>query len=95
MQTAGTSSSVIMPQEQSNDEAMYHEPWPDAVGWFKKQCGGDNCSVQKYLPVMRWLPKYKRTFIPTDLIAGFTVFLTVIPQSLAYGALAGLQPQVL
>jgi len=40
------------------------------------------------------MPKYNADDAVGDLVAGITVGLTVIPQSLAYGNLAGLPPQV-
>ncbi|XP_037093581.1 sodium-independent sulfate anion transporter-like isoform X3 [Pollicipes pollicipes] len=42
------------------------------------------------LPVLRWAPKYTRDDLLGDAIAGLTVGLTVIPQGIAYGILAGL-----
>ena len=42
-----------------------------------------------------WLPKYKLSSLWMDLLAGFTVALTAIPQSIAYGAVAGLPVEVL
>ena len=45
------------------------------------------------VPVLGWLPKYSRKDIVPDLLAGITVGITVIPQGLAYGTLAGLPPQ--
>lgn len=48
----------------------------------------------KYVPVLGWLPRYTRTKAVSDLIAGITLSLTMIPQSMAYAALAGLTAQV-
>ena len=45
-----------------------------------------------FLPVLDWLPKYKRSFFRGDLIAGLTVGIMVIPQGMAYGMLAELPP---
>jgi hypothetical protein len=50
--------------------------------------------VQKRVPITWWLPRYKRADWLPDLIAGITVGLTLIPQSIAYASLAGLEPQV-
>jgi sodium-independent sulfate anion transporter 11 len=50
--------------------------------------------LYKRLPVLSWLPKYNADDAVGDLVAGITVGLTVIPQSLAYANLAGLPPQV-
>ncbi|KAJ9600808.1 hypothetical protein L9F63_001020 [Diploptera punctata] len=49
--------------------------------------------VKRKLPVIEWLPKYNTNKAVADLIAGITVGLTLIPQSIAYAALAGLHPQ--
>lgn len=50
--------------------------------------------VTKYLPVLGWLPRYNRLEAVSDIIAGITLGLTMIPQSIAYAALAGLTAQV-
>ena len=41
----------------------------------------------------QWLPEYNLNFAISDLIAGLTVGLTVIPQGIAYAVVAGLPPQ--
>lgn len=46
------------------------------------------------LPVLRWLPRYSRAWLPLDLLAGLAVALTAVPQALAYAELAGLPLQV-
>lgn len=51
-------------------------------------------TVYKRLPILRWLPRYSGPDALGDLVAGVTVGLTVIPQSLAYANVAGLPPQV-
>lgn len=51
------------------------------------------CSVEglyQKVPVTEWLPKYRRSYILQDMVAGLTVALTVIPQGIADAALAGL-----
>ncbi|XP_011347517.1 sodium-independent sulfate anion transporter isoform X2 [Ooceraea biroi] len=47
----------------------------------------------KYLPILGWLPRYTRMEAVSDFIAGITLGLTMIPQSMAYAALAGLTAQ--
>lgn len=42
---------------------------------------------------MQWLPKYTKDDIISDFIAGITVGLTMIPQSVAYAGLAGVSPE--
>lgn len=62
-------------------------------------CGkywANTCSVanlKKTLPIVNWLPNYRLKTLKCDFIAGLTVGLTVIPQAMAYAALAGLELQ--
>lgn len=62
-----------------------------------KNMPGDNLKgktfVEKRIPIVSWLPKYNTEDLVADIIAGVTVGLTVMPQALAYAALAGLEPQ--
>lgn len=50
--------------------------------------------LYRRLPILGWLPKYTAADALGDLVAGITVGLTVIPQSLAYSNVAGLPTQV-
>ncbi|XP_063917419.1 sodium-independent sulfate anion transporter [Zophobas morio] len=43
--------------------------------------------------ILQWLPKYTKSDIVADFIAGLTVGLTMMPQSIAYANLAGLAAQ--
>ncbi|KAJ8978074.1 hypothetical protein NQ317_000632, partial [Molorchus minor] len=45
------------------------------------------------LPFLQWSKGYNVDKAISDLVAGITVGLTLIPQSLAYASLAGLEPQ--
>ncbi|XP_064006821.1 sodium-independent sulfate anion transporter isoform X3 [Pogoniulus pusillus] len=45
------------------------------------------------LPILRWLPHYSLAWLQSDLMAGLTVGLTVVPQALAYAEVAGLPLQ--
>nr|CAD7402685.1 unnamed protein product [Timema cristinae] len=49
--------------------------------------------LYKRLPVLSWLPRYSSADALGDAVAGITVGLTVIPQSLAYSNIAGLPAQ--
>lgn len=49
--------------------------------------------LQKHIPIFRWLKNYTREDAICDFIAGISIGLTMIPQSIAYAALAGLSPQ--
>ena len=50
--------------------------------------------VQRRLPFTTWLPQYSFSTFGQDMLAGLTVALTLIPQSMAYADVAGLPPQV-
>ncbi|XP_058063396.1 sodium-independent sulfate anion transporter-like [Anopheles bellator] len=54
-----------------------------------KGCG----PIQRRLPILRWMRHYDRTDGAADLIAGLTLGLTIIPQSMAYATIAGLPSQ--
>lgn len=45
-----------------------------------------------YLPIFTWVPKYKKSDLLYDTVSGVTVALTLMPQSIAYASLAGLDP---
>ena len=51
--------------------------------------------IKKRIPMLKWLPKYQKSYILQDIVAGLTVWLTAVPQSLAYAGIAGLTPEVL
>ncbi|KYN11830.1 Sodium-independent sulfate anion transporter [Trachymyrmex cornetzi] len=59
--------------------------------WYKKN------KYSKYavrrLPVLDWLSRYRPTWFLQDALAGITVGLLAVPQGIAYGALAGLNPE--
>ncbi len=48
--------------------------------------------VARLVPVVGWLPDYRRSDLTADLRAGATVGVLVIPQAMAYAALAGVPP---
>lgn len=65
----------------------------------KKFLGACNCSKNRLLnfvtglfPIFTWLKSYDKTWIPGDIVAGLTVGVVHIPQSLAFSILAGLAP---
>jgi len=47
---------------------------------------------KRYIPILQWLPNYDTTNLSSDILAGITVGVMVIPQGMAYGDLAGLPP---
>lgn len=49
--------------------------------------------ILRHIYILQWMPKYKKIDVVSDLIAGITLGLTMMPQSLAYASLAGVPPQ--
>jgi high affinity sulfate transporter 1 len=50
-------------------------------------------SLRRYVPIVRWLPRYERSDLGPDLIAGLTTWGVMVPVALAYATLAGLPPE--
>lgn len=44
------------------------------------------------MPILAWLPNYKKTQLKGDVLAGITVSIILIPQGIAYAMIAGLPP---
>lgn len=79
----------------TDNDKNYREKWPDLPGAILRKVK-KFCSVEglyQRFPVFEWLPKYKKSFILPDIVAGLTVAMTVIPQGIADAALAGLPTQ--
>ncbi|XP_034193153.2 sodium-independent sulfate anion transporter isoform X1 [Osmia lignaria lignaria] len=49
--------------------------------------------LYKRIPITAWIQKYDKDYIASDLVAGITVGLTIIPQAIAYANVAGLPLQ--
>jgi SulP family sulfate permease len=50
--------------------------------------------LARFVPIVGWLPRYKRDDLRSDLAAGFTTAVMIIPQAMGYAMLAGLPPIV-
>ncbi|MFM1808161.1 MAG: hypothetical protein RLZZ242_886 [Bacteroidota bacterium] len=48
--------------------------------------------LKSLIPILEWLPHYKRAHLGGDLSAGITVGIMLIPQGMAYAMIAGLPP---
>jgi len=49
--------------------------------------------LSRYVPITQWLPRYERSFLGADLLAGLAVWAVLVPQAVAYAALAGAPPE--
>jgi len=50
-------------------------------------------SLSRYIPILSWLPNYKRAWLTADIIAGLTLWGLVVPEGMAYAGIAGLPAQ--
>ncbi len=48
--------------------------------------------MERFFPFLRWLKGYDRKTFTSDFIAGLTVAVVLVPQSMAYALIAGLPP---
>src|SRR5437899_2750711 len=45
--------------------------------------------AQRLLPVLRWLPAYRREWALPDLLAGLAVWAVMVPEGMAYAGIVG------
>jgi sulfate permease, SulP family len=50
--------------------------------------------LARFVPILSWAPRYRRSDLRSDLGAGVTVAAMLVPQAMAYALLAGLPPEV-
>jgi high affinity sulfate transporter 1 len=48
--------------------------------------------AQRLLPVVGWLPAYRREFLLPDVLAGLAVFAVMVPEAMAYAGIVGVPP---
>jgi SulP family sulfate permease len=48
--------------------------------------------LRQYIPILEWLPNYRKSDLKGDISAGLTVGVMLIPQGMAYAMIAGLPP---
>ena len=49
--------------------------------------------IGRFVPILHWLPRYKRSWLVVDAVAGLSVWALMVPQGLAYATLAGVPVQ--
>jgi sulfate permease, SulP family len=49
--------------------------------------------LRRVLPILTWLPGYRRSLLKDDAVAAISVWALLVPQSLAYATLAGVPVQ--
>src|SRR5271169_2014236 len=48
--------------------------------------------AQRLLPVLSWLPGYRRDWLLPDVLAGLAVWAVMVPESMAYAGILGVPP---
>lgn len=48
--------------------------------------------LHKFIPVLSWLPGYRKSNLKGDISAGLTVGVMLVPQGMAYAMIAGMPP---
>src|SRR5271165_4722617 len=48
--------------------------------------------AQKLLPILGWLPGYRRDWLLPDVLAGLAVWAVMVPESMAYAGIVGVPP---
>ena len=51
-------------------------------------------SLNKVVPLLNWISRYRSGWLRNDLIAGFTVWALMVPTALAYAGIAGVKPVI-
>ena len=49
-------------------------------------------SFSSLIPIIDWFPRYDRTWLRADLVAGLAVWAMTVPQALGYAGIAGVPP---
>jgi len=63
-----------------------------AVG-FRRDLSLRPASIaQRLLPVLNWLPGYRRDWLLPDVLAGLAVWAVMVPESMAYAGILGVPP---
>jgi SulP family sulfate permease len=48
--------------------------------------------VQRLLPILGWLPGYRRDWVLPDVLAGLAVWAVMVPEGMAYAGIVGVPP---
>ena len=49
-------------------------------------------SARRWLPIIGWLPAYRREWLVSDVLAGVAVWAVVVPEGMAYSGIVGVPP---
>lgn len=75
------------------DDAHATESWNSLMSVHAPVEAKPPSGVARYIPILQWLPKYQGNYLGHDAIAGLTVWALLVPEAVAYAAVAGVPPQ--
>ena len=52
----------------------------------------DSSIAQRLLPILRWLPSYRREWLLPDVLGGLAVWAVMVPEGMAYAGIVGVPP---
>lgn len=91
----GSDDFILVEEIVSGRKISTIETMHEISPWLKRRLLSAMAmkNVKRRIPILRWIQCYSIEDGLGDVMAGVTVGLTVIPQSMAYAGLAGLPPQ--
>src|SRR5262249_42726295 len=64
-----------------------------AGGWTMSLSSAEAPSAShKFLPVLDWLPAYRRKWVWPDVLAGLALWAVMVPEGMAYAGIVGVPP---
>ena len=49
-------------------------------------------AARKFLPILGWLPTYRREWLLADVLAGVALWAVMVPEGMAYAGIVGVPP---
>src|SRR5436189_5308606 len=46
----------------------------------------------RLLPIVEWIPGYRREWLPSDVLAGIALWAVMVPEGMAYAGIVGVPP---
>jgi SulP family sulfate permease len=77
----------------TDDNAHHPSPGSTATRQARAERSAPPKGLARFLPILAWAPRYQRSWLRGDLIAGLAVAALVVPKSLGYAGIAGVPIQ--
>jgi SulP family sulfate permease len=77
----------------TDDNADHPSPGSTATRQARAERSAPPKGLARFLPILAWAPRYQRSWLRGDLIAGLAVAALVVPKSLGYAGIAGVPIQ--